>query len=355
MRVALIYDRLAAGKDAPDISPHRELLIDIKVVLESNNHCVEAIPCNHDISEFINALKSFSPDVVFNLCESLFGESRKEAMMASILECFGFVYTGSGPGCLALAQDKNISKSILRQRGLPTPESVVIRDARESENIVRKLMNPRRAEDRTNGLAFPLIVKPVREDASLGIEEESVIFEGMGNLKKRVNFIIENFNQPAIVENFIEGRELNVALLGNLDYEALPFSEILLLRGSRVCGYKAKWVSDSPQYKSTVPKCPSELDEKTAGLVSEIAKKASLSHHCRGYVRVDLRLAQDSTPYVIDLNPNPDLSRNAGFARSAEAGGISYSGLMEGILALGIDKAVPAGFVPDGSRKLFSR
>ena len=266
-------------------------------------------------------LCSLKPDIAFNICESIFTRSEDEMKMAAILDVTGFPYTGSGPIALGLAQDKGLSKSLLQQGDVQTPKFCIIHKQDELEG-----MPP---------VEFPIIVKPVREDASAGIEEDAVV-HNLQELTRRVEFILEKFKQPAIVENFIDGRELNVALLGNGEYEALPISEILFSNDRKVCGYRAKWVQDSIEFRETTPLCPAELRMHVQRSVEDTARLAAKLHKCRGYTRIDIRLSREDIPYVIDVNPNPDLSRDAGMVRSANAAGLSYKDMVGKILTLAL-------------------
>jgi D-alanine-D-alanine ligase len=187
----------------------------------------------------------------------------------------------------------------------------------------------RRAADllQPHGLAYPLIVKPVAEDASIGIDARAVVHDEAAT-EERVRFIWAEFNQPAIVEEFIDGRELNIALLADStgELETLPVSEVIfeaLPPGTpRVVSYDAKWVTDSVAYAATPTRCPAALDAVTAERVCQIAKSTARVVGLRDYGRVDMRVRDsDRAPFVLEVNPNPDLSEGAGFMRAASASG----------------------------------
>lgn len=177
-------------------------------------------------------------------------------------------------------------------------------------------------------LKYPLIVKPALEDASAGIEEESVVYN-LEALKKRVKYVLEYFAQPALVEEFIVGRELNVAVFGDTELEVLPISEIDFSRLPEnfhpIVSFQAKWDPYHVAYHKTIPKCPAPLSKKIQKEAEEIALKAVKAVGCRDYARVDMRLSSDKKLYVLEVNPNPDLQEDAGFMRSAKAAGYSYS------------------------------
>jgi D-alanine-D-alanine ligase len=174
-----------------------------------------------------------------------------------------------------------------------------------------------------------VIIKPAREHASAGIGKNSVIYSGLENIPKTAGAIIKKYSQPAIVERFIEGREISVSLPQGGKYKAFPLSEIVFKNSSKICTYNAKWLPGSQDYLNTPPVCPAELDKGTNEKIILTAKKAAKCHLCESYARIDIRLDERMNPFVIDVNPNPDLGRASGFARSGEAAGISYEELVE--------------------------
>jgi D-alanine-D-alanine ligase len=253
-----------------------------------------------------------APDLVFNLCESLGGDGRHEPVLPSLLELAGVPYTGSGPLGLAIAVRKDFTKRILRAAGVPTPEAVVVdRDEAPVD------------------LPFPLIVKPTREDASVGISWSSVVRD-RGELAARVAEVRARFHQPALVERFVDGRELYVSIVGG---EALPMHEIdfsaLPADRPRIVTYAGKWDTQSLDYKGTRPVRAEGLDARVRARCEAAARAAFDALELRDYARVDLRLATDGTPYVIDVNPNCDLSDGAGVSRAASFAGWSYAELIE--------------------------
>ena len=221
--------------------------------LSSGGFSTECIPLKSSqrgkIDEFISRVAS-DDAIVFNLCEGAFGKSSFEMHIAALLDLYGVKYTGSGPLTLGLSLDKGLTKDILHSRDIPTPEYCVMNEP------------PLRLK---RGLKFPLIVKPLKEDASLGIDSGAVV-KTMKELKKRVEYIIAKFIQPAIVEEYVEGREFNIAVIGNNgSLRALPPSEIEFIDFPegipKICCYEAKWVTESPLYKKTVPSCPANVPE----------------------------------------------------------------------------------------------
>ena len=268
----------------------------------------ERFSVNEDFAGLVSWLKERNPDIVINLCEEALGDSHFEMDVPALLELLRFSYTGSPPLTLGLCQDKGLTKSILESRGLPTPKYQILR----------------KFEDWEGQVCYPLFVKPLREDASLGITKESYV-KNEAELRKRVEYITERYNQPALVEEYVTGRELNVSILGDKDLQILPISEIVFgfTDEPRIVDYSAKWIDESEEYKKTIPVCPAELDIDTRRTVESVALRAYVALQCRDYARVDIRL-KNGTPYILEVNPNPDISPQAGFARSLKAAGIPY-------------------------------
>jgi D-alanine-D-alanine ligase len=282
----------------------------------------QVFPLKDDIESLIRALKQYKPDVIVNLCEGAFGKSRFEMDVASTLELLGMTYTGSPPLTLGLCQNKGLAKEILRARGIPTPAYQILS-----------------CFENWNGeIGYPLFVKPLKEDASLGIAKESFVRNDI-ELKKRVEYITEHYRQPALVEEYIDGRELNVSIVGNETPVVLPISEIMFefLNDPKIVDYSAKWVKESDEYKKTKPICPAKLNPSIKDKVEWTALQAYMSLHCRDYARVDIRLKYN-VPYVLEVNPNPDISLEAGFVRSLKAAGISFSKFVKDIICFALER-----------------
>lgn len=271
-----------------------------------------------DPCAFVRELRASCPAAVFNLCEGIWGDSRRELHAAALLDLLGVAYTGSGPLALGMTQDKARTGDLLRAHGLPTPRAVVV---------------PRgECFPESGPLAGPMIVKPRFEDGSLGIGPESIVADEK-SLARQVRYIHDTYCQCALVEEFINGRELNVALLGNAPLQVLPISEIIFKPGLQraIVDYAGKWLQDSPAYAQTEPVCPAALQADEAYAAEDVARRACTLLGCRDYARVDIRL-RDGVPFVIDVNANPDISPDAGLARSAAAAGLSYLDLVGRIL-----------------------
>lgn len=279
------------------------------------------IHIDDEITSAINSLVSQRPDAVFNLCEGVYGISGLEMNMAAVLELLRIPYTGSPSLSLGMCQQKDLAKAILTANGVSTPKYRVLTG--DEEYSLR-------------GLKFPLIVKPVQEDGSIGITEESVV-RNRRELSEQINHVVKTYKQLALVEEFIDGREFNVALLGNNTPIVLPLSEILFIGKEKIVSYNAKWIKASRSYEETTVVCPAELDEDALKKVKSVAVTAFRLLRCRDYARVDIRFSGE-TPYVIDVNPNPDIDPNAGYAYSLRAAGLSLEDFVERVVGYALSR-----------------
>ena len=283
--------------------------------LDDGGHVVQLVPVDGDLAELRERLAEIEPDCAFNLCESLAGDTRLESAVPLVLELLGVPFTGSPPEALRHALYKDRVKRRLEAAGIPTPRACVM--ARASDPCP---------------LEFPLIVKPVREDGSVGISSKSVVYTEE-ELRAQVGEIVTTLRQPCLVEQFIAGRELNVALFGYPAARVLPLAEIdfsALPSGlPPIVSYEAKWNEGSPEDLGTRPVLHPQLPGNVAARVRRVAVEAFRAIGMRDYGRVDIRLAANGVPYVIDVNPNCDLSRHAGMARAAAAVGMDYTALVK--------------------------
>ena len=272
------------------------------------------------ISRFRCDLKKSRIDAIFNLCETFCGDAKLQTVVTRILDGMKIPYTGSHSMALELTTDKTRTKEILEGTGIPTPRFRIFHSPKEIF---------------TEGLKFPLIVKPNFEDGSVGIESDSVV-RNKRQLRKKVAQVVEKYKQPALVEEYIEGRELNVAVfINNGSTEVLPISEIVFNLPSgvpRITSYTAKWMESSQEYKGTVGVCPSQLPEDVQEKVKVLASECIKASGCRDYARVDIRLDSKNQPYVIEVNANPDISPKAGFMRSFSASGRTYEDFVKSVL-----------------------
>ncbi len=302
-------------------------LDDVAGALVSLGHEVIKVDANENIFQKLLELKD-KVDIIFNLAEEGYDLNiHTEPHMAALFEMLGFKFTGSNYLCLANCLDKARAKQLFVVNNLPTPNFMIFnREINEEVKI--------------NGMKFPLIVKPGKSDGSVGIRRNSVV-EDVKSLVLRVNEVIQTYEQPALVEEFIDGREINVGILGNKRLTVLPMSEIIfnLAPDKRnFLPYEAKWLTKTKYYKGTTPQCPAEIEPELKQEIEELAKKAYNLMRVRGYGRVDFRLDANNKPYILEVNPNPDISLDAGLARMIKAHGITYEELIDKIVRMGMNK-----------------
>ena len=236
-------------------------------------------------------------------------------------------YTGAPAFVLGSCLNKARTKEILAFHGIKTARFAIVKNIGELQEDL--------------GLKYPLIVKPSREDASTGIDNGSVV-EDLAALKKKVRGIFSEYDQPALIEEYINGRELNVAIVGNKRPIVFPISEIdfsgLPANYPKIVTYNAKWMQGTIEYTGTVGVCPAPIPAELEKKVKEIALKCYKAMGLRDYGRVDLRIDKNLVPYVLEVNPNPDLSDDAGFARSARTYGMSFEDTVAKIVEYALER-----------------
>jgi D-alanine-D-alanine ligase len=270
----------------------------------------------------LTALARYETDLFFNLVESYAGDDHKEMHVAAYLDLLGRPYTGAGPQALFLAQDKALAKKIFEFHGIRTPFFAACYQG---------------TLDHSDDISFPLIVKPISEDASIGIDKDSVV-GSIRELMQRIQYVQEEFESPALIEEYIEGREIYAGILGNQDPEVLPLVELDMSRlpagMPKVAGTEVKWEKDSEAYKATKSAPVEDLDEETTERLAETALAAYRTLKLRDYARIDMRLTPKGEVYVIEANPNPWLSSNSEFFMAAKKSGRSYADMIGEIVNL---------------------
>jgi D-alanine-D-alanine ligase len=277
-----------------------------------------------DLGAIRRAIKEFDPHIIFNLLEDFHNVSIYDQNVVSYLELLRIPYTGSNPRGLLLARDKALSKQILSYHRIPVPDFAVFRLGKV----------PRRPKR----LTFPLIVKSLTYDGSVGISQASVV-EDENKLHERVTFVHESLGTDAIVEQYIEGRELYVGLLGNHRLQVFPIWEMHLSNlpeeARPIATDRVKWSSKyQKKYRIRTDEAKN-LPERTQQTIRHICKRAYRILGLSGYARIDLRMDPSGKVYVLEANPNPQLSYGEDFAESAERAGISYEELIQRIINLG--------------------
>lgn len=279
-----------------------------------------------NLDSLIKMIKHEKPDVIFNFIELFNDNPRLEMNIVGLFELLDIPYTGASPMALSTCQSKILVKQLLKSHGILTPPFGVFNSTAKNFN---------------HGLKYPLIVKPAYEDASVGIENASIVTNKI-KLKQRVEYVLDYFKQPALVEEFIDGRELNISVMGDKNPFVLPISEIdfasMPENLHNIVSYQAKWDPFHEAYHKTIPICPAKLNKRIEQFASQTALKAFNVMGVRDYARVDIRLSTDNQLFVLEVNPNPDLTEGAGFMRSAHAAGLNYSQALKKIIMFAYER-----------------
>ncbi|MBW7886743.1 MAG: ATP-grasp domain-containing protein [Bacteroidetes bacterium] len=285
----------------------------IVTALKKEGYRVRLVNIAENLSTLQNVLRRNPPDVIFNLVEFIHDSHFLESAVAGMFEVYKIAYTGCSPFSLELCMHKGIAKQLLQANNVPTPKFISLNE----------LSIPKQ-----HGLTYPLIIKPALEDASSGVDKDSVVYN-YEELTARLEKIFKEFHPPILVEEYIEGRELHVSILGNnpprilppieFDFTALPkdFPNIIT--------YDAKWNPLKEEFHRVHAVCPAELTKTEMKKVEQVSLAAYKILQCRDYARLDLRLGKDQNVYVLEVNPNPDLTEGVSFMESAEHAGLSFS------------------------------
>jgi D-alanine-D-alanine ligase len=301
---------------------------DVVSTLRTLGHEVRPLGIENELKPIRDEIESWKPDVAFNLLEQFHGEAVYDQNVASYLELLRIPYTGCNPRGLVLAKSKDLSKKLLIYHRIPLPAFAVF-------PMRRKVTRPPR-------LPLPLIVKSLNEDASLGIAQASVV-DSDEKLAERVTFIHERIGTPAIAEQYIEGRELYVGILGNERLRVLPIWELefgTMAQGARpIATEKVKHDLQYQEQHGIKIGPAKNLSPELAAGIERAAKRIYRTLVLDGYARIDFRLSADGTPYYIEANPNPEIAKVEEFASAARHDGLAYPDLLNRILALAINRA----------------
>lgn len=275
-------------------------------------------------NDLFETLHELDLDIVFNIAEGFNGVSR-EAQVPAMLEFLNIPYTGSDPLTLCICLDKARTKEILSYYKIPTPEFLVIDQNDDIEKIE---------------FALPAIVKPIAEGSSKGIFNSSVVFN-KADLLNEIEKIHKNYNQPALIEKFLNGQEFTVAILGNgseaqvlpiieMKYEELPDGLL------PIYSYEAKWIVDTRENPLNIYECPARIDIKLKAEIEKISLKTYQILRCRDWSRIDMRLDENGIPNVLEINPLPgilpDPKDNSCYPKAARAAGLSYNEMINAVL-----------------------
>jgi D-alanine-D-alanine ligase len=289
--------------------------------LRSLGHQVSILPLAHDLFAFQRKLRRLRPDVVFNQYDDVVHGALYEMRFAAIVRMMGFPLTGSPDTALGLSRYKYTTASLLHGLGIPIPPYT---------DLLEKVSDVDRREWK-----FPLIVQPGQEHAGIGLDRDSVV-HSKNALRRQVRRILQEYNQPALVQLFLPGREFNVGIVGGKRLRLMPLAEVqyedLPPEIPPILSYAAKWIETSQEYKKTSIICPADVEPELSRQLYDIATRAFRAVRGWGYGRVDIRLDEAGNPRVLEVNCNASLEDEIGLARSAQRAGISYPHLLQMII-----------------------
>lgn len=335
--VLILYNEPLLPADHPDFDSEHTIVgiaESMTSILQDAGFRIRRLGLEQDPTALWTELRRRRPDVIFNLFEGNLDDTETESYVAGLLQWSGIPFTGSPMPALALARDKTRAKLLLRGAGLPTAPFVA----------VDRLPMP------VCDLDWPVIAKPARQDASVGLAQDSVCTD-QAQLERRVRYLLETYG-PVLVEEYIAGREFNVALLELPTLEHLPPAEIVFPEEKpgqwAILTYDGKWKPGTAEYDTTPPKFPADISAATARKLGAIAMAAYREIGCRDYARVDLRMKPNGRPYILEVNPNPEISPTAGFAGCLGAAAIRHNDFIVRLVDQALSRKQVSGpsFVP---------
>lgn len=315
-RVLVLYNEPVLPESHPDYISEVEVIdnvLAVKEVLAGGGYEVAELAITNDPDSLIKGVREYKPDAVVNLFEGFADNNASELYIAGLLEWLGVPYTGCPFHTLVVARSKHLAKRMFLAEGLPTAPFVVL--------------EPGDGPMASCPLPFPVIVKPANQDASVGIDQESVV-TSLEALNARAAFLMSQFGGPVMVEEFIRGRELTVALVEMPDLRFLPGTEVVFPEDAPegywpILSYAAKWTAESTEYQSTDYHFHADLTPELAAEIESHARRAFRLLGARDYARVDFRI-RDGKPYVLELNPNPDFAPDRALANNLWAAGLTH-------------------------------
>ena len=333
LKVLVLFDGVQPTPIDADLSKEMkteewETEANVMAALGELGHVAEHLAIFDDVDLVRQKMESFQPDVLFNLVEQFKNNPGFDQNIVSLLEMQGVPFTGCGSTGLTLCKHKGISKKILGHHGIPTPNFVVIPRG-------QRIGGPRQ-------LKFPILVKPVKEEASYGISRASLV-QNDEQFRDRIAFIHEKYKSDAIAEEYIEGRELYVSIMGNARLQVFPIRELIFrevpANEPRIATYKAKWDEKYRKRWGLEGQFVENLDPALMKEIEATCKDIYRLLTIDGYARIDLRLTADNKAYFIEANPNPHLAADEDFAQSALKAGLKYPQLIQAIVRLGMNMA----------------
>lgn len=294
-----------------------EAILPIEESLVRTGHRIARLSLGAGVPRVIQTLLVSKPDLVFHLAETAFGDTLGEARVAAMLDLLAIPHTSASPDTLLLCRDKLKTKAVLREHGILTPPHAVSFDGR----LPDRLPVP------------PWISKPTLEDGSIGVTADAVTSNPL-KLRRRVTALYRKLRQPILIESYIEGREINVGVVGE---DILPLVEIdftnLPGKFPKIVNFESKWKYDTIHFKCTKTVCPAPVPPALSDRICRAGRSALSALNVRGYSRIDLRMDPAGRIYILEVNPNPDLSPIAGMAKMADTAGWGFDGLIRRILA----------------------
>jgi D-alanine-D-alanine ligase len=318
--VAVLHNAPSLPPDHPDYASEAGVVAAARAVaaeLKSRGFKAWPMAARPPVARLVRSLSRQKPNVVFNLIEGFGGRSAGEAWVTSLLEMMAIPYTGCPPEAQGLCRHKGRTKALLVGSGLPTAPYWLVGPG-----------------DPLPSPEGPILVKPGSEDASLGIDQGSVV-EGTEALAERVAKVQQSHGPNALVEEFLPGPEYNVGVLALPKPEALPIAEVVYhpVPGQfPILSYAAKWAIGSDEDRASPVRCPAQIGAGLADRLGELAIAAFRATGCRDYARVDFRLDAQGRPMILEVNPNPDLDPSAGLARALRVAGQAYGDLLESLV-----------------------
>lgn len=315
MRVLILVNEPILPQGHPDAESERDVLATADAVgrhLAESGFTVSRLSVGRDPAVLLEGLRAHRPDAVFNLFEGLADAGDTEAAVAGLMEWLGIPFTGCPSRAMVLGRSKPLAKTLLQGAGLPTPGFFVVDRLPVADCPLR----------------WPVIVKPAAQDASVGLDQGSVVTD-LDRLNERTALLLERYGPPVLVEQFIAGREIYAALIEDPELRVLPLSEVMFRSEDpaswRILTYDAKWKPETREYQETMPSYATRIAPRLAERIRQLATRAFHLLGCRDYARVDFRVGPGGKPFVLEVNPNPDLGPSAGLATGLAAAGLVYS------------------------------
>jgi D-alanine-D-alanine ligase len=329
-RVAILYNDPLAGRyetlgEAKAVLGVLDEVHTVRQSFEELGYIAVLAPLRPPLARVKEKLETLDVDLVFNLFEGFDGRPETEAAVANIMSEMGLIFTGCSSKALSLALDKGKTKALLKKAGIETPNYQILKPQTLS------LFN----------LNFPCIVKPAAEDASHGISEESVVND-QKSLERQVTKVSQLYRGRALVEEYVDGREFNALVMCGSEPRVFPISEIVysLPPGKpKILTYSAKWEPESIYYQSSEAICPAQVEDVIRDRIVDTVRRAFMAVIGSGYGRVDMRLDKDGCPKVMEVNPNPDISPDAGITLQIQAAGLTYTQFIERVTSLALARA----------------